>query len=56
VLLAVPLEHEEATAATSPQGRVTRGGRVATGPGADLPDADQPGTLGSILTRIRRGP
>jgi hypothetical protein len=56
VLLAVPVEHEQKAAATAPQGRITRGGRVAAGPGADLPDADQPGALGSVLTRIRRGP
>ena len=36
--------------------RGARGGRRGAGPGADLPDADQPGALGQILTRIRRGP
>ena len=33
-----------------------RGSRRGAGPGADLPDADQPGALNTILTRIRRGP
>jgi hypothetical protein len=56
VLLAVPVEREEKVSVTAPRGRTTSGGRVAAGPGADLPDADQPGALGSVLTRIRRGP
>ena len=29
---------------------------AGAGPGADLPDADQPGAVNTILTRIRRGP
>jgi len=33
-----------------------RGSRRGGGPGADLPDADEPGETGSILNRIRRGP
>ncbi|HYO42395.1 MAG TPA: DUF4129 domain-containing protein [Candidatus Limnocylindrales bacterium] len=33
-----------------------RGSRHGGGPGADLPDADEPGETGSILNRIRRGP
>ncbi len=34
----------------------TRGSRRGAGPGADLPDADEPGETGSVLNRIRRGP
>jgi hypothetical protein len=41
-------------AAPGPRG--VRGSRRGAGPGADLPDADQPGAVNSILTRIRRGP
>ena len=41
-------------AGTGPAGR--RGSRRGAGPGADLPDADEPGETGSILNRIRRGP
>ena len=41
-------------AAPGPEG--VRGSRRGAGPGADLPDADQPGALNTILTRIRRGP
>jgi hypothetical protein len=40
--------------ADGPVGR--RGSRRGGGPGADLPDADEPGETGSVLTRIRRGP
>ena len=36
--------------------RGVRGSRRGAGPGADLPDADQPGAVNTILTRIRRGP
>ncbi len=40
--------------AQGPEG--VRGSRRGAGPGADLPDADQPGAVNTILTRIRRGP
>ena len=64
-LLRVPVEAPEAVglgagvagrqaAPLGPEG--VRGSRRGAGPGADLPDADQPGTLNTILTRIRRGP
>jgi hypothetical protein len=33
-----------------------RGGRGSAGPGADLPDAEQPGALEALLERVRRGP
>jgi hypothetical protein len=58
-LLAVPVEPEATgaqRATAGPTGPTVRGGRVAAGPGADLPDADQPGATTSTLTRIRRGP
>ena len=57
-LLLVPVERPEAAPAgvTAPTGPVTRGGRRAQGPGADMLGAEDPGTFGSILTRIRRGP
>lgn len=56
-LLAVPVERTEAeAAAAAPSGPVTRGGRRSAGPGADVLAAEEPGTLGAILTRIRRGP
>ncbi len=57
-LLAVPVDRDAVTAgatATAPTGPVTRGGRKAAGPGADITGDDQPGAEGSILTRIRRG-
>jgi hypothetical protein len=58
VLLAVPVEREEPAAAarTAPTGPVTRGGARAAGPGADIMGDRQPGSLGAVLTRIRRGP
>lgn len=57
-LLAVPEEREEPVAAarTAPTGPVTRGGAKAAGPGADITGDNQPGSLGAVLTRIRRGP
>jgi len=45
-----------ATGVKGPDGPVVRGRGRSQGPGADLPDADQPGVAASILTRIRRGP
>ncbi len=63
-LLRVPvdaLEDKEVTAGQAvrrpsdgPAGE--RGSRRGSGPGADLPDADEPGETGSMLNRIRRGP
>ncbi len=64
-LLRVPVEVPEVAsvgvgvtgrqgAAQGPRG--VRGSRRGAGPGADLPDADQPGTVATLLTRIRRGP
>jgi len=56
-LLLVPVEEPEAApgAVTAPTGPITRGGRRAQGPGADMLAADEPGTLAAILTRMRRG-
>ena len=64
VLLRVPVEVPEAVGigvgvAGRPgaaQGPSVRGSRRGAGPGADLPDADQPGAVTTILARIRRGP
>jgi hypothetical protein len=60
VLMAVPVEREEEAKAPagvkSPAGPVVRGGRKAAGPGADMPDADEPGATETSMTRIRRGP
>ena len=46
-LLLVPVERTEAAPAgvTAPTGPVTRGGRRAQGPGADMLGAEDPGTL-----------
>lgn len=63
-LLRVPVEHgetDQATAGlrgtTSPEAPIgRRGSRRGTGLGADLPDVAEPGTIGSMLNRIRRGP
>jgi hypothetical protein len=59
----VPVEAGELDAASGQTVRRTgeatvgeRGSRRGGGPGADLPDADEPGETGSILNRIRRGP
>jgi len=57
----VPGEREGAGAGLRAPGQAeapvgSRGSRRGSGPGADLPGADEPGTTGSILTRIRRGP
>jgi hypothetical protein len=67
-LLSVPVDaaQDEAAAADRATGHTARrpgegpvgerGSRRGAGPGADVPDADEPGETGSILNRIRRGP